>query len=69
MRVKDIPENLVLIQDSQDRVAVLESVGLAHLVRERPTPFVEAGNGERKRIWTSSGSCSAWRKRWASSGR
>jgi hypothetical protein len=48
--MKNVPENVVLIQDSQDRIAVLESVELVHLVRERPTPSVEAGNGECKHL-------------------
>ena len=46
MRVKDIPEDALLIQDSQDRFTVLESVGLAHLVEEYPTL-----DGEYQRIW------------------
>jgi hypothetical protein len=51
MRVKDIPKEAVLVQDSQDRIAVLESVGLAHLVGEYPTLFVEVGDAEYQRIW------------------
>jgi len=51
VRVKDIPEEALLIQDSQDRFAILESVGLAHLAEEYPTLFVEVGDGEYRRIW------------------
>jgi hypothetical protein len=51
MRVRDLPEDAVLVQDSQDRLAVLESVGLDHLVDPYPTLFVEVGDGEYKRVW------------------
>jgi hypothetical protein len=51
MRVKDLPEDAVLVQDSQDRLAVLESVGLAHLADSYPTLFVEVGDGEYRRVW------------------
>ena len=51
MRVRDLPEDAVLVQDSQDRLAVLESVGLAHLASSYPTLFVEVGNGEYQRVW------------------
>ncbi len=51
MRVRDLPEDAVLVQDSQDRLAVLESVGLAHLVEDYPTLFVEVGQGEYRRVW------------------
>ncbi len=51
MRVRDLPEDAVLVQDSQDRLAVLESVGLAHLAEDYPTLFVEVGDGEYRRVW------------------
>ncbi len=51
MRVRDLPEDAVLVQDSQDRLAVLESVGLAHLADSYPTLFVEVGDGEYRRVW------------------
>lgn len=51
MRVRDLPDEAILIQDSQDRLAVLEAVGLAHLVDSYPTLFVEVGNGEYLRVW------------------
>jgi len=51
MRVRELPEDAVLVQDSQDRLAVLESVGLAHLADSYPTLFVEVGDGEYRRVW------------------
>ncbi len=51
MRVRDLPEDAVLVQDSQDRLAVLESVGPAHLADSYPTLFVEVGDGEYRRVW------------------
>jgi len=51
MRVKDLPEGAVLVQDSQDRLAVLERVGLAQLADSYPTLFVEVGDGEYRRVW------------------
>ena len=51
MLVRDLPESALLIQDSQDRLAVLGSVGLAHLADDYPTLFVEVGQGEYRRVW------------------
>lgn len=51
MRVKDIPEEAVLIQDSQERRAVLEHLGLEELLEVYPTLFVEVGNAEYRRVW------------------
>ncbi|AFH40181.1 DUF6839 family protein [Thermus thermophilus] len=51
MRVRDLPEDAVLVQDSQDRLAVLESLGLAHLMKDYPTLFVEVGEGEYLKVW------------------
>jgi len=51
MRVRELPEDAVLVQDTQDRLAVLESVGLAHLADSYPTLFVEVGDGEYRRVW------------------
>jgi hypothetical protein len=50
MRVKDLPQEAILIQDSQDRQAVLESIGL-DLGEDYPTLFVEVGQGEYRRVW------------------
>jgi hypothetical protein len=50
MRVKDLPQEAILIQDSQDRLAVLESIGL-DLGEDYPTLFVEVGQGEYRRVW------------------
>lgn len=50
MRVGEIPTEAVLVQDSQDRLAVLESIG-KELLREYPTLFVLTGDGEVKRVW------------------
>jgi len=51
MLVRDLPESALLMQDSQDRLAVLESIGLDHLVEDYPTLFVEVGQGEYRRVW------------------
>ena len=51
MRVKDLPQEAILIQDSQDRLAVLESIGLADLAGSYPSLFVEVGEGEYRRVW------------------
>jgi hypothetical protein len=50
MLVRDLPESALLIQDSQDRQAVLESIGL-DLGEDYPTLFVEVGQGEYRRVW------------------
>ena len=50
MRVKDLPQEAILVQDSQDRLAVLESIGL-DLGEDYPTLFVEVGQGEYRRVW------------------
>ena len=51
MRVKDLPQEAILIQDSQDRLAVLESIGLVDLAGSYPSLFVEVGQGEYRRVW------------------
>ena len=51
MKVKEIPESAVLVQDSQDRRHVLESLGLLHLYEYYPTLFVEVENGGYRRVW------------------
>jgi hypothetical protein len=63
MLVRDIPESALLIQDSQDRQAVLESIGLADLAGSYPTLFVEVGEGEYLRVWGLSASCPTWMSR------
>jgi hypothetical protein len=51
-RVADlVGKDIVLIQDSQDRLAVLESIGLPHLFHEYPTLFVKVGDGEYVKVW------------------
>lgn len=50
MLVRDLPESALLIQDSQDRKAVLDSIGL-DLDEDYPTLFVEVGQGEYRRVW------------------
>jgi hypothetical protein len=50
MRVKDLPQEAILVQDSQDRLAVLESIGL-DLGEDYPALFVEVGQGEYRRVW------------------
>lgn len=51
MKVKDLPQEALLIQDSQERMAVLEGLGLQELVDEYPTLFVLVGQGEIKKVW------------------
>jgi hypothetical protein len=51
VRVRDLAQDVVLVQDSQDRLAALASVGLAYLADSYPTLFVEVGNGEYRRVW------------------
>lgn len=51
MRVKDIPGEAVLIQDSQERRAVLERLGLEELLGEHPALFAEVGDAEYRRVW------------------
>lgn len=55
MRVKELPEGVFLVQDSQEKRAVVEHIAPAHLVEEilgaYPTLFVEVGNAEYLRVW------------------
>ncbi|MEN2981314.1 MAG: hypothetical protein ABDH20_01500 [Thermus sp.] len=51
MKVKEIPEEAVLVQDSQDRLALLEAVGKRELMDEYPTLFALVGDGEILRVW------------------
>lgn len=51
MKVKEIPEAAVLLQDSQEVQAVLEAVGLKEAAGVYPTLFVELGDGEYLRVW------------------
>jgi hypothetical protein len=51
-KVRDLPEEALLIQDSQERRAVLESAGLPKGYLEAyPTLFVLVGNAEIERVW------------------
>lgn len=51
VKVKDIPESALLVQDSQEVKAVLEIIGLPEAREWYPTLFVELGNGECLRVW------------------
>lgn len=51
MVVADLPEEALLIQNSQDRLAVLESLGLEELLDEYPTLFVLVGDAEYRKVW------------------
>lgn len=51
MKVKEIPETAMLLQDSQEVQAVLEAVGLKEAAGVYPTLFVELGDGEHLRVW------------------
>jgi len=52
-KVKDlVSEDIVLLQDTQDRIAALEHAGLSlKLLREYPTLFVQVGDAELLKIW------------------
>lgn len=49
MVVADLPEEALLIQNSQDRLAVLESLGLEELLDEYPTLFALVGDAEYRK--------------------
>lgn len=51
MRVCDLPPEAILIQDSQERQAVLESLGLEELLDQYPTLFVLVGDAEYRKVW------------------
>ncbi len=52
VKVKDlISGDIVLVQNTQDREAVLESIGLTHLLPYYPTLFVKIGDGEYVKVW------------------
>lgn len=53
MKVRDLPQEALLIQDAQERRAVLESVGLPPMAYEEeyPTLFVLVGNAEILKVW------------------
>jgi hypothetical protein len=52
MKVMDLIDgDIVLLQNTQDRMAVLESIGLPHLLHEYPTLFVKMGEGEYVKVW------------------
>jgi len=57
MKVMDlISGDIVLVQDTQDRIAALEHAGLdADLLQEYPTLFVQVGNAELLKIWGHKG--------------
>ena len=48
-----IDGNIVMLQDTQDRAAVLEYIGLPHLLHHYPTLFVKVGDGEYVKVWGS----------------
>ncbi len=52
-KVKDlISGDIVLVQDTQDRMAVLDSVGLPYdLLEEYPTIFARVGDAEILEVW------------------
>jgi hypothetical protein len=52
-KVKDLISNdIVMLQDTQDRAAALEYAGLDDdLLYEYPTLFVQVGNAELLKIW------------------
>jgi hypothetical protein len=56
-KVKDlISGDIVLLQDTQDRMAALEHAGLdSELLEEYPTLFVQVGNAELLKIWGHKG--------------
>ncbi|MGC8876532.1 hypothetical protein [Thermus sp.] len=51
MKVKDLPQEAVLLQDSQEVRAVLEGLGLEELYPEYPSLFVEVGEGEYRAVY------------------
>jgi len=51
MLVADLPEEALLIQNSQDRLAILESLGLEELLDQYPTLFVLVGDAEYRKVW------------------
>lgn len=53
MKVKDLPCEAFLVQDSQERRAVLEGAGLPPTVYEGeyPTLFVLVGDAEILKVW------------------
>jgi len=47
-----IDGDIVMLQNIQDRAAVLDSVGLPHdLLEEYPTIFARVGNAEIVEVW------------------
>jgi hypothetical protein len=51
-RVMDlISGDIVMVQDSQDRLAILEHIGLPHLFSKYPTLFAQVGEGEYLKVW------------------
>lgn len=51
-KVRELPQEALLIQDSQDRKAVAESVGLpGSVLKHYPTLFVLVGNAEIDKVW------------------
>ncbi len=56
-RVKDlISEDIMLVQDTQERMAALEHAGLdLRLLQEYPTLFIQVGDAELLRIWGHKG--------------
>lgn len=51
VKVSDLDERYMLVSDSQDRQAVLESLGLGEEASEWPYFFVWVENGEILEVW------------------
>lgn len=51
MRVADLPEEAVLLQDAQEVRAVLEHLGKEELLAEYPSLFVLLDAGEYRKVW------------------
>lgn len=51
VKVSDLDERYTLVSDSQDRRAVLESLGLEEEASEWPYLFVWAEDGEILEVW------------------
>ncbi|WP_033399355.1 DUF6839 family protein [Thermus islandicus] len=50
-KVRDLPQGVVLIQDSQEIQSVLEHIGWPEAAEWYGCLFVELGDGEYRRVW------------------
>jgi hypothetical protein len=57
VKIRDLDERYTFVSDSQDRLAVLESLDLEEEASEWPYLFVWAENGEILEVW---GCCFPW---------